>query len=158
MRRPANTAGGANPKNRQNRMSTNLHSSGRPNLAAVVRLQGLTSPPIVELHIYDHGCVEYDPATHSALDTIQSINAASQQNKGQCDIEMQSGDLIKIDARDGKLNSIANGGKGATADGTPHHLHHLSVRRCGHFQRTINLNATISRCALQFRVARQKRQ
>lgn len=40
----------------------------------------------------------------------QSINSASQRNKGQYEIEMQSGDLIKIDASNVKLTSIANGG------------------------------------------------
>lgn len=40
----------------------------------------------------------------------QSINSASQRNKGQYEIEMQSGDLIKIDASDVKLTSISAGG------------------------------------------------
>jgi hypothetical protein len=40
----------------------------------------------------------------------QSINSASQRNKGQYEIEMQSGDMIKIDASDVKLTFIDNGG------------------------------------------------
>lgn len=39
----------------------------------------------------------------------QSINSASERNKGQYEIEMQSGDLIKIDANAVALTSIATG-------------------------------------------------
>jgi len=39
-----------------------------------------------------------------------SINSASQRNEGQYEIEMQSGDIIRIDARDVKLTSIAEEG------------------------------------------------
>ena len=37
----------------------------------------------------------------------QSINSASERNKGQYEIEMQSGDLIKIDASTVNLTPLA---------------------------------------------------
>jgi hypothetical protein len=40
----------------------------------------------------------------------QSINSASERNTGQFEIEMQSGDLIKIDAHGVVLTSTATGG------------------------------------------------
>lgn len=40
----------------------------------------------------------------------QSINSASERDKGQYEIEMQSGDLIKIDADDVALTTIATDG------------------------------------------------
>lgn len=40
----------------------------------------------------------------------KSINSACQRCKGQYEIEMQSGDLIKIDAHEVALASIATGG------------------------------------------------
>jgi hypothetical protein len=48
----------------------------------------------------------------------QSINSASERNKGQYEIELQSGDLIKIDASDVGLSSIATGGLEARAPGS----------------------------------------